>query len=149
MAHVDLMLVVLRRCFGRPLAEAVGQVLLIETRPLQGKYVQANLLALGDELVARVETLVREALPRVPSVDAIARHLALSTRTLNRRIRAATGRSPLELVQSVRLTAAKALLQASHLSVDQVAERVGYQDATSLRRLMRRTMSVTPRQMRA
>ena len=148
MAHVDLMLALLRRRYGRPLAERVGQVLLIESRPLQGRFVQADLLALGDELVAELEAIVRDALPRPPSVGAVAQRLAMSTRTLSRRVKAATGRSPSQLVQAVRLTAARTLLQTSRLTVDEVAERVGYQDAASLRRLMRRTMSATPTQLR-
>jgi transcriptional regulator GlxA family with amidase domain len=149
MAHLDLMLAVLRHRFGRPLAEMVAQALLIASRPSQSRYVQANLLALGDELVTRIEALVREAMPAVPTVDEIARRMAMSTRTLHRRVRAATGRSPIELVQSVRLTAAKALLQSTRLSVEQVAERVGYQDTTSLRRLMKQAMSATPSQLRS
>jgi len=34
------------------------------------------------------------------------------------------------------------------LTVEQVAERVGYVDTTALRRLMRKVIGVTPRQFR-
>jgi len=52
------------------------------------------------------------------------------------------------LVQSVRVAQARRLLESSRYSVEQVAERVGYTDATALRRLLRKTMGATPRQLR-
>ena len=148
MAHLDLMLAVLRHRCGRPLAERVAQALLVESRPSQGRFVHANLLSLGDELAARAEAIVLDAMPAVPSVAELAARLSMSTRTLHRRLRAATGRSPVEFVQSVRLTVAKSLLRSGRLPVERVAERVGYQDAASLRRLVRRALDVSPRQLR-
>jgi transcriptional regulator GlxA family with amidase domain len=148
MAHLDLMLAALRQRCGRALAERVAQALLIESRPSQGRFVHANLLSLGDELAARVEAIVQDAMPAVPSVAELAARLAMSPRTLHRRLRAATGRSPVEFVQSVRLTVARGLLRSGRMPVERVAERVGYQDAASLRRLVRRALDTTPRQLR-
>jgi transcriptional regulator GlxA family with amidase domain len=72
----------------------------------------------------------------------------MSGRTLSRHVRAATGRSTSTLLQSVRLSKARMLLETSALTVEQVAERVGYVDTTALRRLMRKVMGATPRQFR-
>jgi transcriptional regulator GlxA family with amidase domain len=148
MAHLDLMLAVLRHRCGRPLAERVAQALLIDGRPSQGRFAHASVLALGDPLAARVEALVREAMPAVPSVAELAARLSMSTRTLHRRLHAATGRPPVAFVQSVRLAVARSLLQSQRLAVERVAERVGYQDAASLRRLLRRALDATPSELR-
>jgi transcriptional regulator GlxA family with amidase domain len=67
---------------------------------------------------------------------------------LARRVKAATGGSPSALIQLVKLNRARQLLESSRLSVAQVAEQVGYGDATALRRLMRKVMGATPRQFR-
>nr|WP_283099547.1 AraC family transcriptional regulator [Pseudomonas sp. MWU15-20650] len=38
--------------------------------------------------------------------------------------------------------------ELTHHSVESIAEHVGYQDATALRRLMRRLLNVSPKQLR-
>ena len=48
----------------------------------------------------------------------------------------------------MRLASARALLEGSGLSVEEVAHRVGYGDATALRRLMKKSFGATPRQVR-
>ncbi|MCM5682865.1 helix-turn-helix domain-containing protein [Schlegelella sp. S2-27] len=147
-AQIDLMLWLLRRRFGQALSEAVARALLIDGRQLQGPYIDPSVVNAGHELLMRIEAQVRAALPHPPSVEALAATLAMSPRTLTRRVRTASGRSPLELVQSVRLASARALLESGGLSVEEVAHRVGYQDATALRRLMKKAYGATPRQMR-
>jgi transcriptional regulator GlxA family with amidase domain len=48
------------------------------------------------------------------------------------------------LINSVKLQRARKLLQGSRMTVDRVAEAVGYQDATALRRLMKKVAGVNP-----
>lgn len=148
-AQSDLMLHLLRTRFGAPLAQAVSRMLLVDGRQAQAPFVVPEMLADGDELVARVIARVTAALPTPPGVAELAREFGMSERTLARHIRARTGQSTLALVQSVRLNRARKLLESSRLSVEQVAEQVGYGDATALWRLMRRVAGVTPRQLRA
>jgi len=148
-AQTDLMLHLLRARFGAPLAKAVSRVLLVDARAAQAPFVVPELLADGDELVARVIERVTRAMPTPPSVRSLAASLGMSERTLARHIRARTGQSTLALVQSVRLNRARALLEGSRLSVEQVAEQVGYGDATALWRLVRRVAGVAPRGLRA
>ena len=52
------------------------------------------------------------------------------------------------LVQSVRLNRARMLIESSRLSVEAVAEKVGYADATALRRLMRKVAGSNPSRYR-
>ncbi|MGH8076586.1 MAG: GlxA family transcriptional regulator [Lysobacter sp.] len=147
-AQTDLTLHLLRDRFGVALADAVSRVLLIDGRQAQTPYVTPMMFAAGNDLVARIQARIEAALPNPPTVAQIASEFCMSERTLARRIRAATGRSPLMLVQSVRVAKARGLLESSRYSVEQVAERVGYSDATALRRLIRKTMGATPRQLR-
>ena len=48
------------------------------------------------------------------------------------------------LINSVKLQRARKLLQSSCMTVGRVAEAVGYQDATALRRLMKKVAGVNP-----
>ncbi len=148
LAHTDLMLQLLRRSCGETLAETVSRVLLIDSRAAQAHYVIPSVLASGNALVAHLSANIEAALPKVPSMQDLARQMCVSERTLARRVIAATGLPPLALVQHVRLARARMLLETSRLPVEQVAEQVGYADATALRRMMKKAMGATPRQLR-
>jgi transcriptional regulator GlxA family with amidase domain len=128
--------------------EAVSRVLLIDGRQAQAPFVVPEMLASGDDLVARLAARIAAALPRAPSVGELAREFCMSERTLSRHVRRATGKSTLALVQGVRMRRARALLESSRMTVDQVAEAVGYQDSTALRRLMRKVAGANPSRYR-
>ena len=147
-AQTDLMLHLLRTRFGVALADAVGRVLLIDGRHAQAPFVVPAMLANGNALVARLVARIEAALPNPPSVQALAEEFAMSQRTLSRHVQEATGRSTLALVQSVRLNRARMLIESSRMTIDRVAEAVGYEDATALRRLMRKVSGANPSQYR-
>ena len=148
LAQTDLMLHLLRTRFGPRLAEAVSRVLLIDARQAQAPFIAPTLLSSGNALIARLTARIEAALPAVPSVAALAAECGMSERTLARHVRAATGRSTLALLQSIRAGQARRLLENSRLTVEQVAERVGYADTTALRRLMRKVAGATPSHFR-
>ncbi|CAJ0779010.1 GlxA family transcriptional regulator [Ralstonia holmesii] len=147
-AQTDLMLHLLRTRFGVALADAVGRVLLIDGRHAQAPFVVPAMLANGNALIARLVARIEAALPDPPSVQTLADELAMSQRTLSRHVREATGRSTLALVQSVRLNRARMLIESSRMTIDSVAAAVGYEDATALRRLMRKVSGTNPSQYR-
>jgi transcriptional regulator GlxA family with amidase domain len=78
------------------------------------------------------------------TIAALASTVSVSERTLVRRFTAAIDRSPLEYLQSIRLQAARALLETGNSSVQEIAHQVGYQDASSFSRLFRQTMGISP-----
>ena len=148
-AHTDLMLHLLQSRFGAPMADLLRRLMLIDAREAQAPYVVPAVRAGGDALMAQLTARIEAALPHPPSVVALAGAFAMSERTLARRVRAASGLTPLALLQSVRLNRARALIEKSRMTIDQVASAVGYEDATALRRMMRRWAGATPRQFRA
>lgn len=148
-AQADVMLHLLREYGGAQLSDAVARTLLIDGRAAQAPYVVPELLANGDALVLDLVARIESALPHPPSVTDLARDLAISERTLSRQVHRATGRTTFALVQSVKLRRARALLEGSRLSVEQVAAAVGYQDATALRRAMRKVAGATPSRYRS
>lgn len=148
-AQADLMLHLLRIRFGSTLADAVGRVLLIDGRQAQSPFVVPAMLAGGNELIRRLTQRIESALPQPPSVAALAAEFAMSQRTLARHVRAATGLGALALVQSVRLNRARMLIESSRMTIEQVAAQVGYEDATALRRLMRKAAGAAPSRFRS
>jgi transcriptional regulator GlxA family with amidase domain len=147
-AHMDLVLHLLRRRYGPRLADAISRTLLVDGRSAQAPYVLPAMLARGDALIDKLHARIESALPEVPPIAQLAQECCMSGRTLARHVRAVIGQSPLALVQSVRLNKARALLDGGGLSVKEVAARLGYADASALRRLVRRMSGTTPRQWR-
>jgi len=147
-AQTDLMLHLLRAACGPRLVELLGRFLLVDARNTQASYVVPEVLATGDELVARIVRRVEQSFPDVPSVAALARDFCVSERTLARHVQRATGQGTHALLQSVRLQRARMLLEQSRMPVEQVAAAVGYGDPTALRRLMRRHAGASPSQFR-
>lgn len=147
-AHADLMLHLLRERFGPKLSESVSRMLLLEHRHSQSPFVVPEILAGGHALVAQLTERLEKSLPHVPPISQLARELCVSERTLSRHVRRATGKSTNGLVQSVKLRRARMLLQNSRMTIEQIAAAVGYQDATALRRLVRKTTGASPAQFR-
>lgn len=125
------------------------------TRPLPQANEQTVALCATqcEALVARkrqrsgISQQVRERLVRLGGVDAgmdeIARQLTLSTRTLRRRLTEA-GTSYRALVDEVRQTLAEELLDTGVLSVEDVAYRLGYAEASSFIYAFKRWTGMTP-----
>ena len=147
-AQTDLMLHLMREHFGNALVDAVARMLLIDGRQAQTPFIVPEVLANGDDLVARLVARMESALPDSPTVAELAQEFCMSERTLSRHLHRVTGRSTMALLQSVKLRRARTLLESSRMTVEQVAEAVGYQDATALRRMMKRVAGANPSRYR-
>jgi len=78
-----------------------------------------------------------------PVEEMIARS-RLAERTFKRRFSAATGIAPIAYVQRLRIEDAKRRLERTDAPVDEIAWRVGYEDAAFFRRLFKRTTGMAP-----
>lgn len=148
MGHLDLALWLLNQA-SPALASVVVRYLLVDARPSQAPYMIPDHLARADPLVERFERWARGRLAEGFSLDAAADSLATSTRTLQRRIEAVLGKSPLSYFQDLRVERAVHLLRTSHLNIEAIAAQVGYADGATLRTLLRRRMGRGVRELRA
>jgi transcriptional regulator GlxA family with amidase domain len=92
---------------------------------------------------------VREHLHTAIAIDVVAEILATSQRTLTRRLDAVLGKTPIEYIQDLRIERAVHLLKTNKLTVDRIAEQVGYADGQTLRTLLRRRLGKGVRELRA
>ncbi len=148
LGHMDLALWLIRATSPR-LAALTARYLIVDARPSQSAYALADHLAHDDPVVQRFEEWARAHLGGDVSLDAAARAVGASKRTLARRLQAVLGTTPLAYVQRLRVERAVHLLRTGTLSVDQVAARVGYADGATLRVLLRRRLGRGVREIRA
>jgi transcriptional regulator GlxA family with amidase domain len=147
LAHVDLALWLIRQK-SPSLAQATARHLVFDARPSQAPYVMPDHLAHADPTVERFEQYVRRHLADF-SLAAAARHAGASERTLERRVRAVLGRTPLSYVQDVRVEVAVHRLRTTKDSIEQIANAVGYGDGVTLRTLLRKKTGRGLRELRA
>jgi transcriptional regulator GlxA family with amidase domain len=101
-----------------------------------------------DAEIARCQTWIARHYNEPAPVAAMVRLSGLPERSFKRRFQQATGMSPLEYVQTLRLEEAKQMLESSDDPVEAIANEVGYEDAGFFGRLFRRQVSLTPAQYR-
>ena len=77
-------------------------------------------------------------------VAAMIAHSGLADRTFKRRFRSATGYTPVEYVQTIRIEEAKHMLETQTVAVDAVGHAVGYEDVAFFRNLFKRHVGCTP-----
>ncbi len=141
LSHMDLALWLIRR-ISPQLAFLTAKYLIVDSRPSQSAYALTDHLVHSDPIVQRFEAWARTRLTKGFLLEAAARAVGTSKRTLARRMHSVLGRSPLSYFQSVRVQRAVYLLKTDNASVDEIAAQVGYTDGATLRTLLRRRLQL-------
>ncbi len=98
----------------------------------------------ADDDIRRLQDRIEADCATPLSLTELAATIHVSVRTLQRRFLAATGATPIQYQQALRLARAQALLEGGRLSVADVAEAVGYSDRVAFGRLFKRMTGLTP-----
>jgi transcriptional regulator GlxA family with amidase domain len=77
-------------------------------------------------------------------VEEMVRRSGLAERSFKRRFKKATGYSPIEYVQHVRIEEGKLRLERTDAPIDEISWAVGYEDPAFFGRLFKRITGVTP-----
>jgi AraC-like DNA-binding protein len=131
---------------GTSAAVAALVALLLEAAPVPPP---GRTAAPDQHRTDRLAGHLRLSLTRRWTVPLLAAEAGLSPAQLHRLFRAETGLSPMEWLRRERITAAKALLLDPDLTVQAVAEAVGYPDPFHFSRDFRRLAGRSPRGFRA
>jgi transcriptional regulator GlxA family with amidase domain len=142
----SLMMKLIARTGGEELAQQTSRMLLIDTeRQSQAPYVSEALMSKPrSSMSEKAEQFLNHELHREISVTQLAEHCGTSERSLLRHFRTHLGVTPVAHIQHLRVERAKALLETTHLSFDEIVERCGYSDSASFRKLFKRATAITP-----
>jgi transcriptional regulator GlxA family with amidase domain len=147
---VDVCLHVVRTDHGTELANWVARCCVVPPfrEGGQAQYIEQPVPELGALGTAATRAWALERLGEPLTLDDLAAHARMSLRTFARRFNDEVGLSPGRWLIQQRVARARHLLEASDLSVDQIAGRVGFATGASLRQHLRASIGVSPQTYR-
>jgi len=98
----------------------------------------------SDDVVREAQVLMENNPSEHYSIKALAEKYAVSRRNFDRRFIHATGNTPLEYLQRIRIEASKKAFENSRKTVNEVMYEVGYQDAKAFRDVFRKVTGLSP-----
>ena len=101
-----------------------------------------------DEEIVQAQAWLQDNYHKDFKLNEVANQFDMSIRTFNRRFKNATGKTPSNYLQELRVGVAKELLQTSNLSVQDITYQVGYNDISHLAALFKKYLNTTPSEYR-
>ena len=98
----------------------------------------------GDEQIIAVQEWIETNFAENFTYDMLAHQSGMGRRTLERRFKNATGETPLTYQQSIRVAAAKRLLEKGNRSFDEITYAVGYEDSSTFRKVFYKQTGLVP-----
>jgi transcriptional regulator GlxA family with amidase domain len=150
-SFLNLILFLVEKYFDRQTAILCSKVFQIDIeRTSQSSFfifqMQKNH---GDELVCKAQTYIEENLSEKTSFEELASKLAISRRNFDRRFIKATGNTPMEYLQRVKVEVAKRTLEKGRKSIFEVMNEVGYSDDKAFREVFKKITGSSPLDYRA
>lgn len=151
-AGIDLALAMVEEDHGRDIALIVARYMVVFLkRPGGQSQFSAHLTAqIADKgPIQSIADHILSDLRADLSVETLAGRANMSTRNFSRVFLREIGTTPADFVEAARLDAARRLLQDSAMPLQRIADRCGFADLHSMRRVFRRTLGVGPNDYRA
>ncbi len=137
--------------WGQPYIEALGHVLVLH---LLRHYASMSLQSptpvgcLSQQQIREIRDYIYDHLSQGVSLNDMATSLGLSVSYFTRLFKEATRLSPHQYVIQCRIDRAKHLLRDPSLTIAEVAQRVGFTDQSHLHRHFKRSLGITPGDLR-
>lgn len=146
----DLALHLIARYSGKEEAMRIARVFLLGDRS-DGQLPFASMAKPRrheDAAIGRCQVWIADNYALANPVSRMVAESGLPERTFKRRFKSATGYTPVDYVQSLRVEEAKQMLEETDDATEVIAVMVGYEDPAFFRRLFRRHTGITPAQYR-
>ena len=102
----------------------------------------------GDEVVKKAQAYIENNLDEKISVEHLSAKFAVGRRNFDRRFIKATGNTPVEYAQRVKIESAKKAFETCRKTVNEVMYEVGYSDVKAFREVFRKITGLSPLEYR-
>jgi transcriptional regulator GlxA family with amidase domain len=102
----------------------------------------------SDEMVKKAQAYIENNLHEKITVEHLSSKFAIGRRNFDRRFVKATGNTPVEYSQRVKIESAKKAFETSRKTINEVMYEVGYSDVKAFREVFRRITGMSPLEYR-
>lgn len=149
-SFLNLMIYLVEKYYDRQTAVFCAKVFQIEIdRQSQSAFIIfKGQKQHGDEMVKQAQAYIESKLDEKISVEQLSSHFSVGRRNFDRRFIKATGNTPVEYAQRVKIESAKKAFENSRKTINEVMYEVGYSDVKAFREVFRKITGVSPLEYR-
>jgi transcriptional regulator GlxA family with amidase domain len=146
LAWTDLGLKLVDRYLGPSIMLETARFMLADAPGREQRFYSnfAPKLKHGDAAVLKVQHWLQAEAAKQPSLSEMASVGGLEERTFLRRFQKATGLTPSQYTQRLRVGKSREMLEFTNQTVNQISWAVGYEDSRSFRKVFQKVMGLSP-----
>ncbi|MBC8046890.1 MAG: helix-turn-helix domain-containing protein [Fimbriimonadaceae bacterium] len=150
-SFLNLVIYLIEKYYDRQTAIFCSKVFQIEMdRQSQSAFIIFKGQKLhGDEMVRQAQAYIESRVDEKISVEDLSSKFSVGRRNFDRRFIRATGNTPVEYAQRVKIEAAKKAFETSRKTINEVMYDVGYSDVKAFREVFRRITGISPLEYRS
>lgn len=145
-SHFQLGLLLLKKFVAPLIVQQTAKAMLIDTR--KSPFSPEQLLSVSREhnnaLVQKAQDWIEGNLASPFKLFDLVSNIATTERTLIRQFKSALAVTPSKYIKNLRINKAKYLLESSEYTLEQVIEKVGYQDRSAFSKAFTLTIGMPP-----
>jgi transcriptional regulator GlxA family with amidase domain len=149
-SFLNLMIYLVEKYYDRQTAIFCSKVFQIEMdRNSQSAFIIFTGQKLhGDEMVQKAQAYIESKLDEKISIEDLSSRFAVGRRNFDRRFIKATGNTPVEYSQRVKIESAKKTFETCRKTINEVMYEVGYSDVKAFREVFRKITGMSPLEYR-
>jgi transcriptional regulator GlxA family with amidase domain len=149
-SFLNLILYLVEKYFDRQTAIFCSKVFQIEMdRQTQSAFtIFTGQKMHGDDVVKKAQSYIEAHLDEKITVEDLSSRFAVGRRNFDRRFIKATGNTPVEYSQRVKIESAKKAFETSRKTINEVMYEVGYSDVKAFREVFRKITGMSPLEYR-
>lgn len=142
----NLCIYIIEKYFGKEIGNYAAKMFLVE----KGKHSQLTYSIFSaqkgheDEKILAIQSYIEKNAAEKLVVSKLAESSAMAERTFIRRFKNATGNTPSEYIQRVKVELAKKLLENDKTPIKEICYETGYEDQSYFRNIFKKFTGLTP-----
>lgn len=149
-SFLNLIIYLIEKYYDRQTAILCSKVFQIEMdRQTQSEFaIFTGQKSHGDEMVNKAQAYIEKNMQEKISVEHLSSRFSVGRRNFDRRFIKATGNTPVEYAQRVKIESAKRALESSRKTINEVMYEVGYSDVKAFREVFKKITGMSPLEYR-
>lgn len=145
-SFLNLMIYLVEKKYDRPTAILCSKIFQIEMdRNSQSEFaIFTGQKSHSDEMVMQAQAYIESKVDEKVSIEALSSRFAVGRRNFDRRFMKATGNTPGEYAQRVKIESAKKAIESTRKTINEIMYEVGYSDLKAFREVFRKITGLSP-----